>query len=186
MRIIAGEFRGRRIQTPDGWDTRPTASRVREALFNILMGDIPGARVLDLFAGSGALALESLSRGAAYALVCDTDAAAIKAMELNAQTFSVCDRMRIIRGDALAVAAGLAKQGEQFDIIFLDPPYRKGMLMQGIAVSQSLLRPGGKIVAESLAAETPQSVPGIGLKSTRKYGDSRITIFEKPQEGELL
>lgn len=184
MRIIAGEFRGRPIEAPDGRDTRPTASRVREALFNMLMADIPGARVLDLFAGSGALALESLSRGAAYALVCDTDAMAIKAVERNAQTFGVRERMGIIRGDALSVAQGLAKQGEQFDIIFLDPPYRKGMLAQAIAASQNLLLPGGRIIAESLAAETPQSVPGICLKNTRKYGDSRITIFEKLQEEE--
>ena len=124
MRIIAGEARGRRLFAPDGTETRPTADRTRESLFSILSARIPGARVLDLFGGTGALALEALSRGAAFAAVSDVSAAAIKAINRNAQTVLGDDRarIRVLRADYRQAIRLLV--GSEFDLVFLDPPYR--------------------------------------------------------------
>jgi len=125
LRIIGGEARGRRLFAPDGTDTRPTADKTRESLFSIIAFDIPEARVLDLFGGTGALALEALSRGAQFAAVSDVSPAAIKAIEKNAATVlgdKVKERIRILKADykkALSLLNGLS-----FDIVFLDPPYK--------------------------------------------------------------
>ena len=124
MRIIGGEAKGRRLFAPDGTETRPTADRTRESLFNILSARIPDSRVLDLFGGTGALALEALSRGAAFAAVSDVSAAAVRAIERNAEAVLKADRARIqiLRADYRQAIRSLA--GKEFDIVFLDPPYR--------------------------------------------------------------
>ncbi|MBQ9408469.1 MAG: 16S rRNA (guanine(966)-N(2))-methyltransferase RsmD, partial [Clostridia bacterium] len=156
MRIIGGEARGRRLVAPEGTDTRPTADKTRESLFNILMRDVPEARVLDLFGGTGALALEAMSRGATSAVICDVSISALKAIQANVRSV-MKDRsgVRVIKADYRAALKSLA--GEAFDLIFLDPPYR---LKEAYAISaqlileHSLLAPGGILIAER-SGDTP-------------------------------
>src|SRR5688572_33512066 len=129
MRIVAGRFRGASLATPKGQDIRPTSDRVREAAFNILAhgleADIAGARVLDLFAGTGAFGLEALSRGAAFALFVEDDLAARSAIRTNAERLGVLGRTRIFRRDATDL--GPIGNVAPFDLVFSDPPYRQGL-----------------------------------------------------------
>ena len=125
MRIIGGEARGRRLFAPDGTDTRPTADKTREALFSIIAFDIPDANVLDLFGGTGALALEALSRGAAFAAVSDVSPQAVKIIHKNAETVlrdEIGTRIKILKADYKKAISALC--GKKFDIVFLDPPYK--------------------------------------------------------------
>jgi 16S rRNA (guanine966-N2)-methyltransferase len=125
MRIIAGFHRGRKIEAPEGLTTRPMTDRVRENLFNIIAAEIPDAVVLDLFCGSGALGLESLSRGAAAATFVDTDRAAIEAVETNCQRLGLTERVRILRRDGLRPGAWIRPTGaESYTLLFVDPPYK--------------------------------------------------------------
>lgn len=124
MRIIGGEARGRRLFAPDGTDTRPTSDKTREALFNILRNRIADSRVLDLFGGTGALALEALSRGALFAAICDHSPAAVRVIQRNAETVvkdEIGEKVQILRADYLAALERL--NGQKFDLVFLDPPY---------------------------------------------------------------
>lgn len=123
MRIIAGEFRGRRIDAPEGQATRPMLDRVREALFSTLGERVEGARVLDLFGGSGSLGLEALSRGAAHVRFVEKAAHAGASLRANVEALGVGDRARIVRGDALTSRSWGVLDGERYDLVFLDPPY---------------------------------------------------------------
>lgn len=163
MRIIAGEAKGRRLFAPEGMDTRPTADRTRESLFNILAGRLPGAHVLDLFGGTGALALEALSRGAAFAGICDFSAAAVRVIERNAQAVIGEDRqrIRIVRGDYKQALHSFADR--KYDIVFLDPPYRMTEAYRDAV--ERLLR------ADMLAEDA------IIVMERRK--DAKITLDEK-------
>ncbi len=125
LRIIAGEFRHRKIQTPDVGTTRPTTDKVREALMSALGEGIRNANVLDLFAGSGALGLEALSRGACKAVFCDFNGIALQAIRRNIAMLNVEDRTEVIGGHYESVLKKLRAEGEKFDLIFLDPPYAK-------------------------------------------------------------
>ena len=124
MRIIAGEMRSRKLKAPEGMDTRPTADRVKEALFSILGSRIYGARVLDLYGGSGALALEAVSRGADSAVICDLSAKACAVIQENIDTLNCGDKVKLLRMKDTAALSALQKKSDAFDLIFLDPPYR--------------------------------------------------------------
>jgi 16S rRNA (guanine(966)-N(2))-methyltransferase RsmD len=175
MRVIAGTYRGRTLKAPPGESTRPTSDRVREALFSILDDRIREARVLDLFAGSGALGLEALSRGAALATFVDTDPKAIAAVKANLDALKAVAEVR--RNDALRFLSAAPARGAQYDLVFLDPPYR---LAERLAPSLSealpaVLAPGAVAVAESdrrapLALDLP-------LQDERRYGDTLIRIY---------
>jgi 16S rRNA (guanine(966)-N(2))-methyltransferase RsmD len=175
MRVIAGTYRGRRLEAPPGSGTRPTSDRVREALFSILGARVEGARVLDLFAGSGALGIEALSRGAESAVFVDEAPAAIRAIRGNLQALGADAEVR--RGDALRYVRGASDGGAQYDLIFLDPPYRLADTLAG-RLSEALpavLAPGAVAVAESdrrapLALDLP-------LHDERRYGDTLIRIY---------
>src|SRR5262245_42778514 len=132
MRIVGGTFKGRAIATPVGRDTRPTSDRAREAMFNVLAHaawspGLDGRRVLDLFAGTGALGFEAISRGAAFALFVETDAAARGVIRDNIESFGLFGVTRIHRRDATDLGAKPAGLGEPFDLVFLDPPYKRGL-----------------------------------------------------------
>ena len=127
MRIIAGEFRGRKISRPEGADVRPTKDRVREAVFSMIAADVPGSRILDLYAGSGAYGLEALSRGAEEAVFVDNSGSCVSAMEENIRIIGVGDRSDIIRRDAELAVEDMGEQKEKFGLIFADPPYRLGL-----------------------------------------------------------
>jgi 16S rRNA (guanine(966)-N(2))-methyltransferase RsmD len=174
MRVIAGQWRGRPLKAPLGAATRPTSDRVREALFSILAARVPDARVLDLFAGSGALGIEALSRGAQAATFVDDAAAAIRAIEANLAALGAAATVR--RSDVLRFLTSARRGGAQYDLIFLDPPYRDAERLAP-ALSEALpavLAPGAVAVAESdrrapLALDLP-------LNDERRYGDTLIRI----------
>jgi 16S rRNA (guanine966-N2)-methyltransferase len=173
MRVIAGALRGRRIIAPRGREIRPTSDRVREALFSIL-GSVQGARVLDLFAGSGALAIEALSRGAASATMVDSAPAAIAAIRRNLEALSLpaC----VHRGDALAFLERARERARQYDLVFLDPPYRHAAAL-GLRLGEPLtavLCAEARVVLESdRRAPAPLALP---LLDERRYGDTLIRI----------
>jgi 16S rRNA (guanine966-N2)-methyltransferase len=170
MRVVGGEFRGRRIEAPRGLATRPTAERVREAVFSIL-GGIADALVLDLFAGSGALGIEALSRGAAHATFIDDGAAAIAAVIDNRRLLGLEDRSEVVRGDVREVPFG-----GPYDLVFIDPPYAQAREF-GPLLSVRLppeLKPGARVVTES-DRRTPLAL-SLPLTLERRYGDTLIRI----------
>ena len=170
MRVIAGQFKGRRLHTARGTRTRPTADRVREALFSML-GDVSGAGVLDLYAGSGALGIEALSRGAESALFVERDQAALAALRRNLE--AVGARADVRRQDVLRF---LARPEGTFDLVFCDPPYDVAPAIAG-ALSDALpalLGDNGRIVTES-DKRNPLLLP-VPLLVERSYGDTRIAI----------
>lgn len=185
MRIVGGQFKGRAIAAPQGRDTRPTADRVRESVFNVLAHaewspGVEGKRVLDLFAGSGALGLEAMSRGAAFALFVETDATARGAIRDNIEALGLFGTTRIHRRDATDLGAKPAGLGEPFDLVFLDPPYGKGLGERALAK----LKGGGWISDDALivfecAADEAPATPGVTLLDERAYGAAKV-LFLKP------
>jgi len=171
VRIIAGEFKGRRLKTPPTDRVRPTADRVREAWFSILQRSIPGARVLDLFAGSGALGLESLSRGATTAEFVEWNRFALSALKANIKTLEVDDRAVVHRHNALRFAERL--HPGQYDVAFADPPYAGDQAARLVAVFR--LNAFARIFSIEHAAERP--IPG---DDTRCYGDTAVTFIYAP------
>lgn len=169
MRIIAGAWRGRRIQAPDDDRVRPTGDRVREAWMSIVNSAIPGARVIDLFAGSGALGLESLSRGAASAHFVDNFPKSLTAIRENAQVLGAGDRAVIHRADALSYAAGI--EPGRFDVAFADPPYGESLATK--IAELWLTRPFATLIG--IEHHRDEALPVSGDR--RKYGDTAITFY---------
>jgi 16S rRNA (guanine966-N2)-methyltransferase len=172
--VIAGQWGGRRLQAPAGAATRPTSDRVREALFSILGDRVAGARVLDLFAGSGALGIEALSRGAAEATFVDSSPAAVKAVRANLEALAVEAEVR--RADVGVFLRGASGAGRHYDLVFLDPPYRLAERL-GRELSEALtavLAPGGLAISES----DRRSPLDLDMTPTdeRRYGDTVIRI----------
>jgi 16S rRNA (guanine966-N2)-methyltransferase len=172
VRVVAGELRGRRFAAPPGRSTRPTADRVREALFSIL-GDMSGLRVLDLFAGSGALGIEALSRGASEAVFVDNSAAAVAAIRANLTSLSL--RAAVHRRDALAFLAS-ADDAARFDVAFVDPPYDWAVRLAAPLAERlpAKLTDHARIVTES-DKRSPLSL-AFPLLRERTYGDTRISV----------
>ena len=179
MRIIAGEWRGRAIEAPPGSITRPTADRIRETLFSMLVSRIGGfdeLRVADLFAGSGALGLEALSRGAASVTFVERDLKAAEAIRRNADKLGASDRVRVIAGSALSLP-----RSEPFDLIFADPPYAEGsgtLVVQSIAAG-GWLAPAGWLSVETSrgdAVEAGELIP----EAARDVGRARLTLLRRP------
>jgi 16S rRNA (guanine966-N2)-methyltransferase len=174
MRIIAGTYGGRTLKAPKGDSTRPTSDRVREALFSILGNRVQDARVLDLFAGSGALGLEALSRGAAGATFVDSAPAAVRAVRDNLAALETGAQVR--REDALRFLGDAARAGRHYDLVFLDPPYRLAERL-GRPLSDALpavLAPGAVVVAES-DRRAPLALT-LPLHDERRYGDTLIRL----------
>lgn len=185
MRIIAGTHRGRILRAPSGQATRPTAERTREALFNMLAHapwapSLEGARVLDLFAGSGALGLEALSRGAAFALFVETEAAARGVLRDNIEGLSLFGHTRIHRRDATDLGRKPAGLGAPFDLVFADPPYRQGLLERSLPnlAAGGWITPQALIVAECAAEEEPALPPACTLMESRTYGAAKLLILQ--------
>ena len=176
MRIIAGSHKGHRLVAPKGVDTRPTGDRVREAAFN-LIGPVDGATVLDLFAGSGAMGLEALSRGAERVVFVESDRDAVRAIEANLDKLGL--RAAVTRSDAVRALAQEAAVGRRYDLVLVDPPYR--MLADLMPRLQrhlaAVLAPDGLVVVESDARDEPL-VEGLALRTSRRYGSARLTLFE--------
>ncbi|MEZ5825521.1 MAG: 16S rRNA (guanine(966)-N(2))-methyltransferase RsmD [Geminicoccaceae bacterium] len=175
-RIVAGRYRGRRIAVPADGAVRPTASRMREALFSRLSNDLVGARFLDLFAGSGAIGLEALSRGASSVLFVEKDHEAVRSISENLRTFGTGDEARVIRGDA---RSSLPNRPPAFDIVFADPPYGSALADAVLPelVRRQLLHEKTIIVLE-LAAREPFTPPvGFEAVDERRYGAGRLVTL---------
>lgn len=186
MRIIGGEWGGRRLYAPEGMDTRPTADRVREALFNILRNRLEGAHTLDLFAGSGALSLEALSRGAEYAVMTEASRKAAAAIRRNAELCGAGERARLIVSEWQAAIPSL--RGQRFSLVFLDPPYR---MIEAYAQAayrlqqEGLLADGACLVMEhARGVEIPGLAPDFEVFDTRRYGDVCISLARVRSDGE--
>ena len=176
MRVIAGHYGGRRLQAPPGRATRPTSDRVREALFSVLGTRVEGARVLDLFAGSGALGIEALSRGAAEADFVEVAGPALRTLEANLATLGIAASVR--RGDALRALRAASRAGRQYDLVFLDPPYRRAAHLAR-ELSQALpavLAPEALVVSESDRRAPLDLSPDLPAFDERRYGDTLIRI----------
>ena len=176
MRIIAGEWRGRKLVAPEGMATRPTGDRVRETLFSMLasrIGSFEGLNVADLYAGSGALGLEALSRGAAFACFVETDTRALAAIRANIDTLHAADRTRV-----LARPAGSLPGGDPFDLVFADPPYARG---SGTGALRDVLRSGWAAAGSWLAIETERGEAvdpaGGSIDTVRDVGRARVTLL---------
>ena len=172
MRIIAGSRRGQTIHAPKGLDTRPTGDRVREAAFN-LIGLVDGASVLDLFAGSGALGLEALSRGAERVVFVDSDRESVRAIERNLDKLKLAGEVRQV--DALRF---LATERRRFDLVLVDPPYERfaDFAPKLARYLPAVLAENGLLVVETAAREEPE-LP-LSQRTSRRYGAARITLFE--------
>ena len=179
MRVITGTARGRRLKELEGMETRPTTDRVKEGLFNILQFDIEGRKVLDLFAGTGQLGIECLSRGAASAVFVDRRADAVKLIRDNLKTTELTENARVVAGDSMEYLKGLR---EKFDIIFLDPPYAAGLLEAAIShiAEFDILSPHGIIVAEH---PVEKALPALSapyrLHKTYRYGKIALTLYRR-------
>ena len=182
MRVIGGDLKGRRLAPFRGLGIRPTPDPVREALFNILQGEpAAGGRVLDLFAGTGALGIEALSRGAEEAVFVDSSRASVSVIRKNIEICGLASRSRVINRDALAALRAFSASGESFDLIFMDPPYESGCVEKALGAIEAggLLNPGGIVVAEA-SARTGVDCEGLSLlrlKGKRRYGDTLLCFF---------
>jgi 16S rRNA (guanine966-N2)-methyltransferase len=186
MRIISGAHRGRSLVAPQGAATRPTADRTRQALFNILehaawAPGFDGARVIDVFAGSGALGIEALSRGAAFCLFVETDAEARGAIRDNVEALGLFGQTRIHRRDATDLGAKPAGDGAPFDIAFLDPPYARELGEASLAglLNGGWLAPGAIAVFERGADEPDPKVNGFEVLDARSWGAARVHFLKR-------
>ncbi|MFT3862941.1 MAG: RsmD family RNA methyltransferase [Solirubrobacterales bacterium] len=181
MRVIAGELKGQRLVAPRGWKVRPTSERVREAVFSTLGPRVEGATVLDLYCGTGALAIEALSRGAGRATLVDRDTRPALG---NVERLGLADRAELVRaeaGDWLAAAAG--SRGRVYDLVFIDAPYRLADLVarQLDTYLAGVLAPGGRAVVES-GARRPLAIGSLERLRQRRYGAADVSIYAREDE----
>jgi 16S rRNA (guanine966-N2)-methyltransferase len=184
VRIVAGRFKGKGLKTPEGLSTRPTSDRARQAVFNILehapwSQGLSGARVIDLFAGSGALGLEALSRGAAFCLFVETDEAARGAIRDNIEALGLFGATRVHRRDATDLGERPASAGPAFDLAFLDPPYRKGLGETALRrlAEGGWVTPGAVAVLERASDEPDVAIEGWTQLDARDYGAARVVFL---------
>ncbi len=184
MRIIAGSARGRTFDAPEGKDTRPTLDRVRENVFNILQMKVRGARVLDLFAGSGAMAFEAISRGAVSAVLVDCDRAANAVQQRNAEKLRMQTQVSLLHCDWQLAVRQLTAQQRRFDVVFLDPPYIMHDMTPVMEAIKPLLNPDAVILLEHEAKTFPTTPDGFKLYDNRKYGIAGVSFFRQWGTGE--
>ncbi|MDP9001138.1 MAG: 16S rRNA (guanine(966)-N(2))-methyltransferase RsmD [Myxococcota bacterium] len=184
MRITGGIYRSRALRAPPGFSTRPTSDRVREGLFGMLAaaGVLQGARVLDLYAGTGALSLEALSRGAAHAVLVESSRSALAALRANVKALDVSEQTHVAAGDVTRIMERLARKGP-FDLVLADPPWALvdagdvarvlADLAHGTALSRRAI-----VVLEHAARSTPPAIAGLALDGTRRYGDTALAVYK--------
>lgn len=177
MRIITGTARGTKLETLDGTATRPTTERVKEAVFSMIQFEIEGRRVLDLFGGSGQLALEALSRGAAGACICDSSAEAVRIIKENAKKTHLFEKCVILNTDAERM---IKNSKDRFDIVFLDPPYASGLAQKALELlaERNMIADAGLVICET-SAELEKIPEGFSVRRTARYSRTYITVLEK-------
>lgn len=175
MRVITGTARGMRLKTLEGRDVRPTTDRVKEALFSIIQFELEGRTVLDMFAGSGQLGIEALSRGAAKAVMVDADKRAVSVIRENLEHTGLTEAAEVYNADSLMF---VRNRGESFDIALLDPPYGKGVLQAALEAVAPCMREGGAIVCElPEKEEIPQQVGTFTLYRRYRYGKTELAVY---------
>lgn len=180
MRIITGSARGARLSAPDGREVRPTPERVKEGIFSALQFDIEGRRVLDLFAGSGQLGLEALSRGAESAVFVDASDSSLQYVKKNIESTGLSGKARVVRSD---YASFTAASRDVFDIVFLDPPYSAGLLLPALKAVLPLMSGHGIIVCEHPPKVKPEeTVGGFKISRTYRYGKVLVTVYRKGED----
>lgn len=180
MRVITGTARGRVLKTLEGEDVRPTTDRVKEAIFSIIQFELEGRRVLDLFAGSGQLGIEALSRGAAYATFTDMSAESVDIVKQNLLATKLGVNTEVLRTEAVTFLKGNRKK---YDIIFMDPPYSKGILQDTLPYAVRNVNDGGVIICEHpYGEEMPQTVGNFSVYRDYKYGKIGITVYRNGEE----
>ncbi|WP_302158118.1 16S rRNA (guanine(966)-N(2))-methyltransferase RsmD [uncultured Acidaminococcus sp.] len=180
MRIITGKARGLKLVTPKNYLVRPTADRVKEALFNIIQSRIPGSTVLDAFAGTGNLGLEAWSRGAEEIVYFDKSRESLKLVKANVEKARAGEQVTLIHTDAVNGLAMMAQQGKAFDVIFSDPPYDKGLNRKVVEALEKwpVLKEGGLLVLEHSLEENPADYLPQGTEFRQeKYGDTKISLI---------
>ena len=179
MRIIAGSARGRKLFSPEGMDVRPTTDKVKESLFNIIQFEIPGARVLDLFSGTGQLGLEALSRGAESAVFLDNSRRSLDAVRKNLLQTGLQEKAEVICADTVLYLRSCKKT---FDIAYLDPPYQQGLLQKTLPLLPAVMSKSGVIVCEHPTEEQlPQEIGSFALKKNYKYGKIMISVYSSKE-----
>ena len=182
MRVITGTARGHKLLTPEGLDTRPTTDKVKEAVCSALQFDFPGAKVLDLFAGSGQMGIEALSRGASGAVFIDADPRALACIKQNVKACGFAERSAVLRSDAVSY---LQRTTERFDIAFLDPPYRHDILPQILPLLAEKMQKNGIIVCEhEPECKLSERILYFDLQKQKKYGKIIISIYRNLSEDE--
>lgn len=189
MRVISGQAKGHRLKVPKGRAVRPTAARVKEALFNILPHDLSGLKILDLFAGTGSLSAEALSRGAAEVILVDVSRKAANTIRENLRALGFSHNAKIWIGSVPKSLRQLSRKGETFDLVFLDPPYEKGWVGKILEVigQERLMREAGMVVAEHSSREEVQKRYGVlELHDQRRYGSTVLSFFRLRESADSL
>ena len=177
MRIISGTARGRKLFSPEGMDVRPTTDKVKESLFNIIQFEVPGAVVLDLFAGTGQLGLEALSRGAEKAVFVDASKKSLAVVRQNVDLCGFSAKARLVQADALSY---LSRAEETFDIVFLDPPYHGGLCEKAFALLPPVLAEDACVICETQTDETlPERFGEFALAKAYKYSAIKLSVYRR-------
>ncbi len=180
MRIITGSARGRRLVAPDGTDVRPTAEVTKEAVFSAIHFEIEGARMLDLFAGTGQMGLEALSRGARTVTFVENGGPSLQALRSNIAACGFEEQCKVVAMDALRF---LEIGGQEYDVVFIDPPYCKGLAQAAVVLAAGQTAPGGVILCETDRQEQmPETAGDFRLIKARRYGKAMIHTYRRPEE----
>ena len=175
MRVITGTARGRRLITLEGEDVRPTTDRVKEALFSIIQFEIEGRKILDLFAGSGQLGIEALSRGAKSAVFVDLSKKSVEVVKQNLESTGLGKNAIVLNTDSIAFAASRA---DRYDVAFLDPPYRTGLLQKALPLTANIMNEGGVIICEApFDEELPETAGSFKMTKEYKYGKIKLVTY---------
>jgi len=184
MRVITGSARGRRLETLPGDNTRPTGEKVKESLFSAIQFDIEGRRVLDLFAGSGQLGIEALSRGASGCVFVDKNTDAVQIIRRNLQHTNLAEKAQVLGTDALSY---LTRPGDRFDLVFLDPPYASELLIPVLEKVAPLVNDGGILVCETDDSVTlPERVDRFSIARTYRFGHTHVWLYRYDPKEESL
>ena len=176
MRVIGGEAKGRKLVAPKGPGTRPALAQVKEAIFNIL-GDIKGLAVLDLYAGSGAIGIEALSRGALHCTFVEKAPQALRALRKNLELCGFEPQAEVVPLGVERVLSHLARKKRRFELIFVDPPYDQNLVMPTLAAAEKVLAEGGSLIVENSPRETVENTESLVVTDQRKYGQTIITFL---------
>lgn len=183
MRVVSGTARGRRLVSPDGYDVRPTTDKVKESVFNIIQFEVEGVRMLDLFAGSGQMGIEALSRGAEFAVFVDSSKKSLDAVRSNLAAVGFSDRAAVVFGDSLNYLNGCR---DKFGVVFLDPPYHKGLIPKAFELLPNVLDENAVVVCETKAdEELPENFGGFEKTKEYKYSSIKITLYRPKNTAEV-